>query len=95
MVSVDPKNVSLLADEIVVGNNADEAKAILKNYMIQNGFSSEDDNYCYQYLDLIDNTNGNAWVTPTAEVDVYWKLPQGTNSSDYDFKIVHFNGLNR
>ena len=95
MVSVAPADVHLLADELVVGEDADEAQAILRDYIVQNNIAEADANYSYQYLDLVDKTNGNAWVTPTDEVDIYWKVPKDANSDDYDFKIVHFNGLNR
>ena len=95
MVSVAPEAVHLLADELVGGDNAEKAQAILKDYMVEKDIADEGANFSYQYLDLVDNTNGNAWVTPTDEVDIYWKVPKNTNSDDYDFKIVHFNGLNR
>ena len=95
MVSVAPEDVHLLADELVVGDDAEEAKAILKDYMVENNIAAEGANFSYQYLDLVDNTNGNAWVTPTDDVDIYWKVPKTANSEDHDFKIVHFNGLNR
>ena len=95
MVSVAPEDVHLLADELVVGDDAEEAKAILKDYMVENNIAAEGANFSYQYLDLVDNTNGNAWVTPTDDVDIYWKVPKTANNEDHDFKIVHFNGLNR
>ena len=95
MVSVAPEAVHLLADELVGGDNAEKAQAILKDYMVEKDIADEGANFSYQYLDLVDNTNGNAWVTPTDEVDIYWKVPKTANSDDYDFKIVHFNGLNR
>ena len=95
MVSVASEDVHLLADELVVGDDAEEAKAILKDYMVENNIAAEGADFSYQYLDLVDNTNGNAWVTPTDDVDIYWKVPKTANSEDHDFKIVHFNGLNR
>ena len=95
MVSVAPEAVHLLADELVGGDNAEKAQAILKDYMVEKDIADEGANFSYQYLDLVDNTNGNAWVTPTDEVDIYWKVPKTANSEDHDFKIVHFNGLNR
>ena len=94
MVSVDAGDVHLLADEVVGGNNAEEAQNILKKHIVDNDIAGEDANYVYQYLDLVDNTNGNAWVMATKAVDVYWKLPAGTDAN-HNFQIVHFNGLNR
>ena len=94
MVSVDSDNVHLLADEVVGGTDAAAAQGILKDYIVDNDIAGEDAHYVYQYLDLVDNTNGNAWVMATKAVDVYWKLPEGTDAND-NFQIVHFNGLNR
>ncbi len=94
MVSVNPEDVSLLADELVIGDDAEKAQNILKAHIVEEGIADADANYVYQYLDLVDTTNGNAWVTATKAVDVYWKLPAGTDAND-NFQIVHFNGLNR
>ena len=94
MVSVDSRDVHLLADEVVGGNNAEEAQNILKAHIVEEGIADADANYVYQYLDLVDTTNGNAWVTATEAVDVYWKLPASADAND-NFQIVHFNGLNR
>ena len=61
---------------------------------MKNDQAETDDHYIYQYLDLVDETNGRAWVTADRPVDVYWKLPKGSDSND-DFKLVHFTGLDR
>lgn len=42
MVSVAPEDVHLLADELVVGDDAEEAKAILKDYMVENNIAAEE-----------------------------------------------------
>ena len=87
-VSVAPEQVSLLSDELVQTEK-------LQSYIVENNIADSTDNYQYRYLDLVDSTNGNVWVTPSKPIDVYWKLPEGTNSEDYDFQIVHFQGLDR
>lgn len=38
--------------------------------------------------------NGNAWVTASDNVTVYWGYPEGTDQST-DFKLYHFKGLHR
>ena len=86
-VSVNPEDVSLLSNALV---NTDP----LKDYMVDNGIAENDENYEYRYLDLVDNTNGNAYVTATNPIDVYWALPEGADPDD-DFRIVHFNALDR
>ena len=88
-VSVDPANVSLLSDDVV-----EDSKETLKQYLTENGYTNENENYQYQYLDLVDRTNGNAMVTSSDPIDVYWKLPEGADPDD-EFKVVHFSGLDR
>ena len=100
MVSVDPDNVRLLTDTLATSDaengNETQAQNTLKNHIVNEmGIASADANYQYQYMDLVDTSNGNAWVTATKPVDIYWKLPDGTNAEDYDFQIVHFQGLDR
>lgn len=48
----------------------------------------------YQYLDLVDASNGNAYVTTTNKLDIYWPVPDNADP-DGDFSVVHFNGLDR
>ena len=98
-VTVEAENVHLLADELSQGDTAEgdaanESQQILKNYLVKNDQAETDDHYIYQYLDLVNETNGRAWVTADRPVDVYWKLPKGSDSND-DFKLVHFTGLDR
>lgn len=50
--------------------------------------------YDIKYLDLVDANNGNAWITSSAGVDVYWGYPDGTDK-DTEFKLIHFPGLHR
>ena len=86
-VEVAAADVSLLSDALV------ETEP-LKEYIVNNDIAGSDENYEYRYLDLVDNTNGNAYVTATKPVDAYWALPEGADSDD-DFCIVHFNALDR
>lgn len=36
----------------------DESQQILKDYLVKNDQAETDDHYIYQYLDLVDETNG-------------------------------------
>ena len=47
-----------------------------------------------QYLDLVDMNNGNAWVTASEPVEVYWGYPDGTDAAT-QFTLWHFRGLHR
>lgn len=86
-VSVAPDQVSLLSDELVTTEP-------LQEYIVENDIADSTANYQYRYLDLVDITNGNAWVTADKSVDIYWKLPDGASADD-EFQIVHFQGLDR
>ena len=86
-VSVAPDQVSLLSDELVTTEP-------LQEYIVENDIADSTANYQYRYLDLVDTTNGNAWVTADKLVDIYWKLPDGASADD-EFQIVHFQGLDR
>lgn len=85
-VEVDTSNVSLLSDELV------ETEP-LQEYIVDNNIANNGENFEYRYLDLVDNTNGNAYVTATNSVDVYWKIPEDADRDS--LRIVHFNELDR
>ena len=87
LVSVDPANVSLLSDDVVETDP-------LYDYIVENDLADSNSNYLYRYLDLVDDTNGRAWVTATNPIEVYWKIPDGA-SRNGTFQIIHFQGLDR
>ena len=67
---------------------------VLDNYLKDEGILSDTAQVDYQYLDLVDTSNGNAYVTTDSNVAIYWKLPADADPDD-TFYIVHFNGLDR
>lgn len=85
-VEVAPANVSLLSDKLV------ETEP-LQEYIVDKDIADNGENFEYRYLDLVDNTNGNAYVTATNPVDVYWKIPEDADRDS--LRIVHFNELDR
>lgn len=83
--------VKLLADEIV-----SEAQAPLHQNALE-AFSSritQEYQVEFRYLDLVDTSNGNVWVTASNPVDIYWPYPEGTDQNT-EFFIVHYYGLDR
>lgn len=46
------------------------------------------------YLDLVDTKNGNAVVTPSDDVTIYWPMPDDADPSG-DFYIVHYDEMDR
>ncbi len=88
-VNVDADGVRLLVD-----HSLDDA--LLTAYINQN--KNADGKYAYQfrYLDLVDTSNGNAYVTMGADqkIDLYWPVPNDAKA-DSEFHIIHFKGLDR
>ncbi|MFR3790605.1 MAG: hypothetical protein ACLTWO_01585 [Blautia massiliensis (ex Durand et al. 2017)] len=90
-VSVDVKNVHLLADEI---EQLEGENNLVQTAQKKAGFASSGTDA--QYLDLVDADNGNAWLTPDEgeTVTVYWPYPAGTDKST-TFKLFHYEGMDR
>ena len=99
VVVTNDTNVALLFDDIVESNAAGEKDytALLKDKVdAATGAVTPGNfrNYEYKYLDLVDTSNGNAWVTPSGAVTIKWPLPAGTDTSTA-FTLLHFENINR
>ena len=86
--------VGLLFDGIIDDAEHNRTGALLKQLKEKHGVSTKEGYYQAQYLDLVDSHNGNAWVTASESVDVYWGYPEGTGQ-DTEFTLYHFKGLHR
>ncbi len=71
------------AEDILLGRTYEDFEQI-----------TEECSYEYRYLDLVDTSNGNVWVTASEDITVYWPYPEGTDEND-EFYIVHYRGLDR
>ena len=58
------------------------------------GGDSSNRKYQAQYLDLVDENNGNAWVKASNPVTITWAYPKDTNENT-EFTLYHFEGLHR
>ena len=83
--------VALLADSLV-GEGIDALRAEVQETL---GID-ENHSFQYKYLDLVDASNGNAYVTLKNDdtVKIHWPMPAGTNANT-KFYVVHFDGLDR
>ena len=90
----DPSAVALLVDELV-DEGVDTLLAEAEDRLGLAWY--EDYEYQTQYLDLVDTSNGNAYVTLGAgdSVDIHWPMPNGTSRWNTEFYVVHFDGLDR
>lgn len=86
---------SLLFDDIIEDEGSTDRTDALKAKADEKiGSESENRQYEIKYLDLVDANNGNAWITSSNGIDIYWAYPAGTSSST-EFTLLHFKGLHR
>ena len=85
---------SLLFDEIITSDGIDRITPLEDKADEVLGRPRGDRQCEIRYLDLVDANNGNAWITSSNGIDIYWAYPEGTNRST-DFTLLHFEGLHR
>lgn len=97
----DPTKVQLLVDSIV-----DEGKTELKDYVLDNlnslesledlrGVVDSSSKFAFQYLDLVDTSNGNVWIRPAGgDMTIFWPYPADADTTG-NFYVIHFDGLDR
>lgn len=86
---------SLLFDDIIEDEGSTDRTDALKAKADEKiGSESENRQYEIKYLDLVDANNGNAWITSSKGIYIYWAYPAGTSSST-EFTLLHFEGLHR
>lgn len=80
--------------KLMVDHSLDDA--LLSAYI--NRTSNPEGKYSYQfrYLDLVDTSNGNTYVTMGAgqKMNLYWPVPSDAKSNS-EFRIIHFKGIDR
>ena len=82
--------VKLLTDQII----KEAQEPLLDRTLDDFPAITEDFQYQFRYLDLVDTSNGNVWVTADQDVTLYWPYPEGTDQ-DTPFFLVHYEGLDR
>lgn len=96
----DESGVALLFDSIIDAGGEDRTgllKDRAEDVMATLNMESASGNcfaYSFQYLDLVDTNNGNAWVKASSNVTIYWPYPAGTDK-ETEFTLLHFEGLHR
>ena len=88
--------VMLLFDDIIERNSASvsNTQLLINRADSELGGAPATRRYEAKYLDLVDTSNGNAWVAADKDITVYWPLPAGTGWST-NFTLLHFEGLHR
>ena len=91
---------ALLFDDILYYNitNEDTGNLVLEDRVakaIQDaGKSMKNRKYQSKYLDLVQDQDGNLWVSSSKGSVVTWPYPEGTDETT-DFDLYHFRGLHR
>ena len=96
----DPTKVELLVDGIV-----ENGKTELKDYVLDNldtveslkglsGVVDSNSKFAFQYLDLVDTSNGNVWIRPSGNMTIFWPYPADADTNG-EFHVIHFDGLDR
>lgn len=95
-VMVAREGVRLLFDGIIEHNTSgvSSTQLLINRADEVLGGSSDSRRYEAKYLDLVDTSNGNAWVAADENITVYWPLPAGTGRNT-SFTLLHFEGLHR
>lgn len=83
-------------EDIISGEGADTTK-LLADYAKEKGHTLTDGQYQFKYLDLVNEHDGNAWVSTDKPITIFWPYPDTVKSdhSDYTFSLLHFKGLHR
>ena len=80
--------------KLMVDHSLDDA--LLSAYI--NRTSNTEGKYSYQfrYIDLVDTSNGNTYVTMGTgqKMNLYWPVPSDAKSNS-EFHIIHFKGIDR
>lgn len=92
----DDSGVKLLFDDIIEQNNASvsNTQLLINRADKELGGGAATRRYEAKYLDLVDTSNGNAWVAADENITVYWPLPAGTGRNT-SFTLLHFEDLHR
>ena len=89
--------ISLLFDELLPGEDGKTTDQLLIDHAAASGYNFSAENSEFKYLDLINENDGNAWVSTDdgVQIQIYWPIPDGVDAGKCDFYVLHFKGLHR
>ncbi len=93
-VPVEAAGVGLLFDGIINDDAHQRTAALIDKVDATMGGDSSNRKYRAQYLDLVDENNGNVWVKASGDVTITWAYPEDTGENT-EFTLYHFEGLHR
>lgn len=94
----DEAQIALLFDKLIPTNDSGQDTAeVLRAHAGKNGYELTEDNSEFRYLDLVNENDGNAWMSTEdgAPITIYWPVPEGVDANKCSFQVLHFTGLHR
>ncbi|WP_144744297.1 hypothetical protein [Enorma burkinafasonensis] len=93
----DDAQISLLFDELLPGDGTADTAEYLRERAAADGHVLTEENSEFRYLDLVNENDGNAWVSTEdgAQIEIYWPVPEGVDPEAVEFSVLHFQGLHR
>ena len=93
----DSPQVALLFDELLPGDSDEDTAQLLRDRAGELGHDLTAENSEFRYLDLVNENDGNAWVSTQdgAAIEIWWPVPQGVNPDEVEFSVLHFQNLHR
>lgn len=89
---------ALLADDLLLADDGSSREPVMQkraeSYLEGQGISAARRSWDFQYLDLVNANDGNAWIASSTGADVYWPYPEGTDENT-KFTLVHYSNLYR
>ena len=84
-------------DKLLPGEDGKTTDQLLFDHADRSGYSFTDKSSEFKYLDLINENDGNAWVSTDDNVPIqsYWPISDNMDTSKCDFYVLHFKGLHR
>lgn len=94
------EQIALLFDNILERDAVAGADTItmMMEHAQDKGYTLTDGQYEFKYLDLINENDGNAWVSTNKPITIFWPYPSeelAANRANYKFTVLHFEGLHR
>lgn len=89
--------ISLLFDDILPGEEGEDTSRLLMDRAAEDGYELTENNSEFRYLDLINENDGNAWMSAEdgSTITIYWPCPDGVTAAEYEAEVLHFKGLHR
>lgn len=89
------ENVSLLFDDILPSHGqSNPQQDLIQKAQADLGMTLDEGYTQFKYLDLVDSTSDNAWVSASEQITVFWPYPAGTNQNT-SFTLLRYDGVNR